>query len=516
MTFSPRVQPFRINGIGDNYSGLYEDISTRSLDTVRIGGETGKINTGIGNAFVGYQCAYNTTNAIYMTCIGYRSAYGGTNNTNSVFIGAFSGAETIQGQDTVFVGFRSGELSRNSSESVGIGAYSLRENVSGTGVVAVGYRAGERSLDGGYNTFIGAEAGQENRSGFYNTMGGYRSGRSSFLGDENTYFGAYSGYSNSYGTGNTFIGFRSGELLSSGDFNVAVGAFSMQSVNTGSCNVTIGSFSMNNPINSNEISSNNVLIGMNVAGNATSIDSVVIGYDAAINAEFINTSVLIGSKVGNNLLRSNSNVLIGYEANTFEQDSYLSIAIGSSNTTTHDRSIVIGNNVKSMKEYSVIVGNNLSSDGNNTILVGKDINTRTTVVFQDLLSYNSKEFTLVDGKQKFGITEINYTDTLSNIFNSNALAGIITSNEFNTDLSSINSYNLDTELISKFGKYFLYNPASVGITSGYNISAPIPIPLTYDNYIYKTNVNGEITTNANNIFLTDPSLIANNCGCDKK
>lgn len=465
MAFSLRVQPFQLNNTGDNHSGLFEDISTRSLTTVRIGGDAGKINSGVGNAFVGYQSAYLANNSSYNTFVGYQSGFAGTNNMSSVYIGAFSGAHTISGNETVFIGYKSGEFSKNPIETVGVGAYSLRENVSGTGIVAVGHRSGEKSLDGGYNTFIGAESGQENRSGFYNTMGGYRSGRSSFLGDENTYFGAYSGYSNSYGSGNTFIGYRSGELLNSGDFNVAIGAYSMQSILKGSCNVSIGSFSMNEPILSSNVSINNVLIGMNVASYSTTSNSVIIGDNAASSSISIDGSIIIGKDTAQSLLYSKSNILIGNKADTYTSDTSYGIAIGSSNTLTYNNSVVIGNNVISTRDSSIILGNNLKSDGNNSIIFGENIYIKSVVIFQDILSYNTQISASKDALQKFALIP-HYTNTLlsaDNTQNNNAIATVLTNKLFSTgnltNLNKINNYLLSSSL----PLYYLYQGYTIPI-----------------------------------------------------
>ena len=51
----PRTQPFSFANTGDTSAGLFQDISTRSLQSVRVGESAGAINSGIGNAFIGVQ-----------------------------------------------------------------------------------------------------------------------------------------------------------------------------------------------------------------------------------------------------------------------------------------------------------------------------------------------------------------------------------------------------------------------------------------------------------------------------
>ena len=67
----PRFQPYRLSSTGDTNAGLFEDINTRNLQTVRIGESAGKINKGIQNIFVGYESGKQSVNANYITAIGY-------------------------------------------------------------------------------------------------------------------------------------------------------------------------------------------------------------------------------------------------------------------------------------------------------------------------------------------------------------------------------------------------------------------------------------------------------------
>ena len=423
----PRSQPFNLSGTGDTHVGDFEDISTRTLLSVRVGQGAGKISSGSGNAFVGYDAGKANLNGNYNAMIGYQAGAQNANASYVTMVGAFAGAQNQRGNEVTFVGYRAGELSKDGNQLVGVGAYSLRENVSGNGTVAVGYRSAERTLDGYYNTMIGTESGQDNRSGNFNTMAGYRSGRSAFLGNENTYLGAFSGYSNRTGSGNSLVGYRAGEELTDGDLNVAIGAYSMQYASVASSNIAIGPFAA---ANVNKSSSENVLIGTLVGKNAAPNRSVLLGALAGQNMEG-DASVLIGYNVGYDLIYGNCNIFIGPGATSFLPSNECGIAIGANSVRTFTNSISVGNNITNQREYSIILGNDIASDANNSIVLGKANSVESLIVWKDPISATFLNTVLIDGRNKIGLCNVEYSDTVVSPCNAvfaNATVGVFASN----------------------------------------------------------------------------------------
>lgn len=424
----PRSQPFALSSSGDAHAGDFEDISTRTLQSVRVGQSAGKLSSGYGNAFVGYEAGKTNVQGSYNAMVGFQAGAQNGNASFATMVGAYAGAQNQRGNEVTFVGYKAGELSRDGNQIVGIGAYALRENVSGNGTVAVGYRSAERTLDGYFNTMIGTESGQDNRSGNFNTMAGYRSGRSAFLGNENTYLGAFSGYSNRRGSGNSFVGYRAGEELQNGDFNVAIGAYSMQNASSGSCNIAIGPFA---GAQVSQNASENVLIGTQVSANGTPNRSVVLG--AAAGATMSGDgSVLIGYQAGKGLEYGNCNILIGTGATTYTSSNVLGIAIGSFRTLTFTNSLSIGNDIVNQREYSILMGNDVSSDADNSIIVGKANTIESFVVWKDPISESLQQAVLLDGQAKIGLCNIDYSDTVVSPCNqiyAVAMAKIFTSNQ---------------------------------------------------------------------------------------
>lgn len=423
----PRSQPFALSSSGDAHAGDFEDISTRTLQTVRVGQSAGKLSSGYGNAFVGFEAGKTNQQGNYNAMVGFQAGAQNASASYATMVGAYAGAQNQRGSEVTFVGFKSGELSRDGSQLVGVGAYALRENVSGNGTVAIGYRSAERTLDGYYNTMIGTESGQDNRSGNFNTMAGYRSGRSAFLGNENTYLGAFSGYSNRRGSGNSFVGYRAGEELQNGDLNVAIGAYSMQYASSGSSNIAIGPFA---GAQVSQNASENVLIGTQVSSQGSPNRSVVLGALAGSTMSG-DGSVLIGYQAGKDLLVGNCNILIGTGATSYSPSNNFGIAIGSFRTLTFTNSLSIGNDVTNQREFSILVGNDVSSDADNSIILGKTNTIESFVVWKDPISTSLQQAVLNDGQTKLGLCNIQYSDTVispSNEIYPFAVAKVVASN----------------------------------------------------------------------------------------
>ena len=487
-----RSEAYTIRNGGEGQFEFFSDISTRTLETVRIGEGAGKISTGSGNAFVGYESGKINQKGSFGAFVGFQAGALNQNGNFCTFVGAFSGKENRRGDANTFVGFRAGELNKDGSECVAIGAFALRENYSGNRTVAVGYRAGERTLDADFNTIIGAEAGQDNRSGNYNTMAGFRSGRAAFRGNENTYFGAYAGYSNSFGDGNAFVGFKAGEYLTLGNYNVAIGAYALQKTTFGSSNIAIGAFSgtfatgsgnlfvgtragSSNTTGNNSVflgtesgsianGSENVYIGKSAASNMNGDRNVIIGAYTLMDFQ-ANGTVAIGYRIGENFLKGNSNVFIGYEVDTHSPYNSYGVAIGTRNVKTYHHAIAVGENLNNSGLASVIIGRDIVNDAENSVSIGNDIDISSVYVLSDPLDYRSP----VSQSKTYGLFNVQeyYSDTIYNGTQSNTSATFSVNNlnifnsgtnrpqgfipDFDTNLTNLFKFHVgyqgDTEII---------------------------------------------------------------------
>lgn len=476
----PRVQPYQNSSGGDTNSGLFEDIGTRSLQTVRVGEGAGKTSTGSANTFVGYEAGKINSAGSYDTFVGYQAGSLNQAGNYSTMIGAFAGRANQRGSECVMIGYRAGELNNDGQSFVAVGAYAMRENVSGLGSVAIGWRAAERNLDGDYNTLIGAECAQDNRSGNMNTMCGFRSGRANSRGNENTYVGAYSGYSNRDGSANALIGYKCGENMAFGSLNVAIGAYALQNATYASCNVVIGPYAGANTTAGSDCviigknagtftthGSENVILGTNAGESNMNNQNVIVGYNAGKDSEATATviigtnagktaggqnSVIIGYEAASSFIHGDCNVFVGYGADAYQPSLSYGIAIGTYNTYTNEHAISIGEEIYNQRAYSILMGFGIQSDANNSVLMGNNINIQSVIFFKDPLNYLLRNTVANDAFTKLGIDNIKYgfsnqllvAPPPQNTIYNYAIAGLITSNIQNSTTNRL-SKNVSPE-----------------------------------------------------------------------
>ena len=513
---------------------LFSDISTRSLNSVIIGENCGKISQGTANAFVGFECGNQNMDGSFGVFIGYQAGQFNKNGNWNTFVGSYTGRQNSRGQQNTFVGFRAGELNLDGNECVAIGANAMRENSVGNRNVAVGISAGERILEGDNNTMIGAEAGQNIRSGNLNTMAGYRSGKGSFRGNENTYFGAYSGYSNEFGDGNAFIGYKSGEYLMDGSYNVAVGANTLQFAKSGSCNIAIGAFSgsklsgtgnvlVGTCASGNTTNGNyNTNIGTNAGNTANGDNNVYIGYEAskntfgdknvvigssAFSSNNSSNSVIIGYNTGDTVFKSGgNNIFIGVGADSHTSKTSFAIAIGSENTRAGDKCISIGENIENGGQNSLLLGYDMYSDSDQCVSIGYQTQINNVIVFNDPLNY-----LFPVNSNTFGLTE-NYTDMLflNGVSNTVAIASVNTRNIYDSGYNLLKGV-VRTEavnLLSYFNSNIIYHNLTILHTAS-NTTPPavsgisqIPYDFIINNSLTHCNINVPIVADGLNLIPT--------------
>lgn len=522
---------------------LFSDINTRSLNSVTVGENSGKISRGSGNAFVGFECGNQNIDGSFGVFIGYQAGQFNKNGNWNTFVGSYTGRQNSRGDKNTFVGFRAGELNLDGNECVAIGANAMRENSVGNRNVAVGISAGERILEGDNNTMIGAEAGQNIRSGNLNTMAGYRSGKGSFKGNENTYFGAYAGYSNELGDGNAFIGYKSGEYLTNGSHNVAVGSYTLQYATHGSCNIAIGAFAGSKMSGSgnvlvgtgaaaNTVNGNyNTNVGTNSGNDANGNNNVYIGYEAskntfgdknvvigssAFSSNNSSNSVIIGYNTADSVFKNGSNnIFIGVGADSHTSKTSFAIAIGSKNTRSGEKAISIGENIANGGYNSLLLGYEMYSDSDQCVSIGYQTQINNVVVFNDQLNYIFPVNSNTEYKT-FNLKE-NYTDTiiLDSILNTVAVASVYNSNVYDSGCNLLEGIIRGEEinLLDIFNSNIIYQNITI-LNDTSNTTLPLISGISEIppyNFLINSNteryiLNIPIHSDSSNLIPIDPDL----------
>ncbi|MDF1496880.1 MAG: tail fiber domain-containing protein [Patescibacteria group bacterium] len=154
-----------------------------------------------------------------------------TDHDANVFMGVQSGILN-SGTQNSFIGSRAGYRNTSGNGNTGLGYYALYAPQTGDYNVAIGALAG-RGTGGDENTFVGAWTGFAGGPGVpyvsnYNTALGSRSMQNTQTGSYNTSLGSSVMYSNTTGASNTAIGFESMYTNQIGTRNVAVGTYAMR------------------------------------------------------------------------------------------------------------------------------------------------------------------------------------------------------------------------------------------------------------------------------------------------
>lgn len=333
-------------------------------DSVMIGYQSGRVNTGNQNTFVGFQTASSNTSG-----------------TQNVFLGWSSGANNVIGGANTYVGYGSGQNSTGGSNTF-IGNNAGASNTSDFSTI-IGSGAGVAASSTGSQVFIGYQAGAANTSG-QNTFIGYQAGKANTSGTNNTFVGYNAGLlttATSFAN-NTFIGSSAGQQVTTGTQNIYIGSSTAFRNTTGGSNVAIGVAMAGANVGSDSTFSQSVFIGNSVAsgsGGALSSanDNVFVGYGAGNLITSVTQSVLIGSGAGGALSTTGSQTFIGYQAgaaNTSGVNTLIGYQSGKTITTNTGNTYV---------GYQTGVA--ASNSGTNNTLLGYQAGTITTSASNNLL-----------------------------------------------------------------------------------------------------------------------------------
>lgn len=198
--------------------------------------------------------------------------YGAGTNGFNIYIGG--GGTSSQGSG--------GQGSNNTS----LGVSALNANTTGGNNTAIGRSTMISTTSGFNNTAIGAGSMVLNTTGVRNTSIGNDALYTNSTGNDNVAVGSESLLSNTSGYENNAIGYRSLYLNTTGYQNTANGKFALYFNTTGYLNVAIG-----------------VEAGTYVTagtGNATSNNSLYLGYDARASADGNTNEIVIGASARGN------------------------------------------------------------------------------------------------------------------------------------------------------------------------------------------------------------------------
>jgi hypothetical protein len=202
------------------------------------------------------------------------------------------------GGQNTFVGVNAGSLTLTGSDSGSEGSYN----------VAFGNSALSALSTGAYNVAIGREALRDNQSGSNSIAIGSAALLVSTASD-NLAIGYNALSSNTTGSSNTGIGSEALRYNSTGQYNVAFGYRSGRSAS--GYNIYY-----------------NTLIGNGSGQNVRSNSNVMLGYNAGTNTTTGGANILVGNQAGDNLTTGSNNLLIGYNVDAQSDTGSNQLSIG--------------------------------------------------------------------------------------------------------------------------------------------------------------------------------------------
>jgi hypothetical protein len=216
---------FNVTGFSTGGTSPITIVNTSSLFS------TGLVGAGIGSTannsnFFGDSAGYQATTASNSNFLGYQAGYSATNASNSIFIGSYAGYQATFGSDSNFIGSSAGYQATNASLSnffgpnagyqaidafesnfIGIDAGGLATNSSNANFI--GHLAGYNASSASYSNFIGYNAGNGATSAYFSNFIGYNAGNGTTNGTYSNLFGYNVGKqftSNNIGSNNIIIG----------------------------------------------------------------------------------------------------------------------------------------------------------------------------------------------------------------------------------------------------------------------------------------------------------------------
>ena len=222
--------------------------------------------SGAQNTVIGNQ-AGATTNAAYLTAVGYQAARYNTGDGNTAIgtnallvssgVNGTGSNNTAIGKDALIanttasnntaVGYQAGYSNTTGTRNAAFGMQSLYANTTGNYNAALSYDALQQNTTGSSNTAVGYQSLISNTTASANTAVGFQALYKNVTGTANTSLGQAAGY-NGTGSYNTYIGDSSGPNMGTDyaqTYNTFIGQGSGSVVQTGTKNTILGRYTGN-------------------------------------------------------------------------------------------------------------------------------------------------------------------------------------------------------------------------------------------------------------------------------
>lgn len=228
--------------------------------SIFIGNSAGFQASGASNSiFMGQSAGFRATDTQHSRFFGQGAGTDATNASNSTFFGVNAGYGATYANNSNFLGDSAGNASVNASFSNFFGKEAGDNAVNATYSNLFGYRAGQNATGANNSSFFGSNAGNGATNAYYSTFIGQNAGYGATTANESNFLGQQAGYQATNALRSNFFGTSAGASATNASYSNLFGYLAGK---------TFGS---------NNIGTNNIIIGTNISLPNATTNSINIG-----------------------------------------------------------------------------------------------------------------------------------------------------------------------------------------------------------------------------------------------
>ena len=244
-----------------------------TVNSIFLGTDAGRDATNANSSnFLGATAGYEATNAESSNFIGIESGYQATNANNSNFIGTGAGYQATNAIQSNFLGAVAGYQATGASQSNFFGFEAGSGATSANNSNFIGNLAGNGATEANNSNFFGGQAGSQATNANDSNFLGKSAGSEATDANDSNFLGEKAGFQATNANDSNFLGFEAGRYASEANNSNFFGNSAGNGAISASYSNLFGYY-----VGSNNIGSNNIIIGTNVTLANGRKDSINLG-----------------------------------------------------------------------------------------------------------------------------------------------------------------------------------------------------------------------------------------------
>ena len=244
-----------------------------TVNSIFLGTDAGRYATNANSSnFLGATAGYQATEANNSNFIGGESGYQATNANDSNFIGPGAGYQATSASQSNFLGAAAGSQATNAGASNFFGPNAGESATNANNSNFIGNLAGYQATEANNSNFIGGQAGSQATNANDSNFLGKSAGSEATDANDSNFLGEKAGFQATNANDSNFLGFEAGRYASEANNSNFFGNSAGNGAISASYSNLFGYY-----VGSNNIGSNNIIIGTNVTLANGRKDSINLG-----------------------------------------------------------------------------------------------------------------------------------------------------------------------------------------------------------------------------------------------